>query len=152
VQPRRRGFFAALGAFIGAVLRFTLAVLVVAAIGIGAFVYFQRPAWAEPYVGPILGGVTSTTPTPATLVAEQVRYELEVTVAVNAEGEADASALRQAFLFAFTARAQSERGPNTQVAMNQPPTYVGGQPVQVASSEGQATFRATLEGYVYQQP
>ncbi len=148
VQPRR-GFLASVGAALMALLRFVLTLALLTTLGLGAFVYFARPEWAEPYVGPILDllpgdGPGAATPTPQ-LTSRQVMYDLQVTVPANPE----AGALREAFLEAFAARAQAEFGASTQVNLNSPPAYVGGAPILVSEEGGQATYSARMQGYVY---
>jgi len=149
VQPRQRGCFATLGAIIGTVVRWTLTLALMCALGLGVFVFTQRPAWAEPYIGAVLGvlpeGVPGApTPTPR-LTSQPVTYELQVTMPVGS----DAAALRQAFLEAFAAQARGEFGPNTQVAMNRPPAYIAGQPVLVSETNGQAVYTVRMQGYVF---
>ena len=149
VQPRQRGFFATLGAIIGTVVRWTLTLALMCALGLGVFVFTQRPAWAEPYIGAVLGLLPegapgAPTPTPR-LTSQPVTYELQVTMPVGS----DTAALRQAFLEAFAAQARGEFGPNTQVAMNRPPAYIAGQPVLVSETNGQAVYTVRMQGYVF---
>jgi len=149
VQPRQRGCFATLGAIIGTVVRWTLTLALMCALGLGVFVFTQRPAWAEPFVGSVLGLLPegapgAPTPTPR-LTSQPVTYELQVTMPVGS----DTAALRQAFLEAFAAQARGEFGPNTQVAMNRPPAYIAGQPVLVSETNGQAVYMVRMQGYVF---
>ena len=149
VQPRQRGCFATLGAIIGTVVRWTLTLALMCALGLGVFVFTQRPAWAEPFVGSVLGLLPegapgAPTPTPR-LTSQPVTYELQVTMPVGS----DTAALRQAFLEAFAAQARGEFGPNTQVAMNRPPAYIAGQPVLVSETNGQAVYTVRMQGYVF---
>ena len=149
VQPRQRGCFATLGAIIGTVVRWTLTLALMCALGLGVFVFTQRPAWAEPYIGAVLevlpeGAPGAPTPTPR-LTSQPVTYELQVTMPVGS----DTAALRQAFLEAFAAQARGEFGPNTQVAMNRPPAYIAGQPVLVSETNGQAVYTVRMQGYVF---
>jgi serine/threonine-protein kinase len=149
VQPRRRGFFATLWGLVVGLLRTLFTLAVVGALGLGVFVYFQRPAWAEPYVAPLLelipagspGGPTPSRP----VTSRMVSYDLEVTLP---EGSNDA-AVRQAFLIQFAERAREEFGESTQVNMNTPPTYVGGQPLVVAERNGQVTYSVRMQGSVF---
>jgi hypothetical protein len=148
VQPRR-GFLATVGAALMGLLRLVLTLALVAAVGLGTFVYFARPAWAEPYVGRILellpaDGPGGATPTPQ-LTSRQVVYDLQVTVV----GSPDAAGLRAAFLEAFAAQARAEFGDSTQVNLNSPPAYVGGAPALLSEAGGQATYSARMQGYIY---
>jgi serine/threonine-protein kinase len=148
VQPQP-GFLATVGAALTSLLRLTLTLALLAALGLGTFVYFARPAWAEPYVGPILDllpgeGSPGATPTPQ-LTSRQVVYDLQVTVV----GSPDAAGLRAAFLEAFAAQARAEFGPTTQVNLNSPPAYVGGAPALVSEGGGQSIYSARMQGYVY---
>jgi serine/threonine protein kinase len=135
-RGRQRGFFATLGVIISRL--FTLALI--AAIGLGGYVFVTRPAWAEPYLSGILPG---TAPTSAPLRVEQVSYPLEVQVAANA----DEATLLTAFRAAFLARARLDYGPNTLTASNLPPTYIG-TPERVGSDGTTATYRVQMQGYV----
>lgn len=154
VQPRR-GFLATVGAFISALVRLVLTAALLGAIGLGAYVYFQRPAWAEPYVGPVLdlvptalpGAQTSAPPGPTAqpVPTGPVSFELEVTVSSGA----DAAAVRQAFLEAYAARAQAEYGPTARVNTNVPPGYIGGAPALVSDDGAQKTYTATVQGYLF---
>lgn len=146
VRPARRGGFRAA---VGALVRTVFTLALVAAVGLGAFIYLERPAWAEPYVArllELLPGDAAPAPTSApALPSTAVTYDLEVTLP---EG-ADASAIREAFLAAFADRARAEYGPSTQVAMNRPPAYIGS-PVESSRAAGQVTYRVTMQGYVFQ--
>lgn len=148
VQPRR-GFFATIGAAIASFVRLVLTLAVVVAIGVGAYVYFQRPAWAEPYVGPVLDilpGQATPAPTPGTVITSRpVTYELRVTLPAGS----DAETIRRAFDEAFLAAARAEYGPSTQVNPNVPLSYVGGQPAQIAEENGQATYSVQVQGFIY---
>jgi len=140
-QRRRRGFFGTLRLIVNWML--TLAVL--GAVLFGGYIYAARPAWAEPYVAPLLELVPTTAPTAApALSAQPARYDLEVVVPSGA----DQAAIREAFLTAFAQRAAAELGPGTQIFQNRPPSYIGS-PQQVSDDGAQATYRATVEGYVY---
>jgi serine/threonine protein kinase len=147
-QPRR-GFFATLWAFVLGVLRTLLTLAIVGAIGVGAYAYFYRPAWAEPYIGPILELIPTASPggsAPGPAATSQlVSFDLEVTLP---EGESDAF-VRQAFLSQFAARAREEFGDDVQVNTNIPPTYVGGQPIAAEPVNGQVTYRVRMQGYIY---
>ncbi|NTU84037.1 MAG: protein kinase, partial [Chloroflexales bacterium] len=82
VQPRR-GFLAGVGAFISNLVRTVLTFALLAAIGLGVYVYFERPAWAEPYVGPIIEvvpGLPTAAPTAPAVPSGPVAFELQVTV------------------------------------------------------------------------
>ncbi|HMQ33783.1 MAG TPA: hypothetical protein PKD53_23825, partial [Chloroflexaceae bacterium] len=155
VQPRR-GFFAAVGAFISALVRFVLTVAIIAALGLGAYVYFQRPAWAEPYVGPILELVPTALPgaptgapapsAPRAVPTGPVTFELTVTVPAGS----DQATIRAAFIEAFASRAQAEYGPAARVNMNVPPSYVGGAPALTQEAGAEATYSATVQGYLFE--
>jgi serine/threonine-protein kinase len=140
-RPARRGFFGT----VRLIIRWMLTLAVVALVALGGYVYMARPAWAEPYVGPLLELVPTAAPTSApALSAQLVRYELEVAVPSGA----DAATIRQAFLDAFAERAVAELGASTLVFQNRPPSYIGS-PELIADAGGQASYRATMEGSVY---
>lgn len=153
VQPRR-GFLASVAAFLTALLRAVLTIAIVGAIGLGAYVYLQRPAWAEPYVGPILeavptiipGAPTSppAAPTARPVPSGPVSFELQVTVSAGS----DAATIRQAFVDAYVARVEAEYGPNARVNTNVPPSPIGA-PALVSDEGGQATYTATVQGYLF---
>jgi len=140
----RRGFVARLAA----VVRLILLLAVIAAVGLGVYLYLQRPPWAEPYLGPLLEGAptapTATMPTTPALASRQVSYDLQVTVP---EG-ADSAAIRAAFVAAFAAQAQAEFGPDTLINPNAPPTPIG-TPLELDRTAGQVTYSARVQGYVY---
>jgi serine/threonine-protein kinase len=144
---RQRGFFAGVWAALMSLVRFVLTLAVIGTIGLGAFVYFVRPAWAEPYVGTFLESLpTGATATPATpLTSRQVSYEIQVTVPSGSSP----AAILQAFRNAFAAQAQLEYGPNTRVNANIPPGYVGGAPVPVSDDGAQAVYRVQMQGYIF---
>lgn len=137
-QPRR-GFFAT--------LRLMLVILtLLGTLGLGAFVYLERPAWAEPYVAPLLELIPGAAPTAAPPVtARQVSYELELVLVANADGET----LRQAFFVAFRERAKNEFGPTTQVLTNGTLGIVGDVVALGEPTNGTQTYRAQVQGYVY---
>ncbi|NTU84873.1 MAG: hypothetical protein HGA45_36825 [Chloroflexales bacterium] len=61
----------------------------------------------------------------------------------------DAATIRQAFIDAFTQRAQAEYGAAVRVNQNVPPSYVGGAPSLVSDSGTTATYAAQMQGYLF---
>lgn len=107
-----------------------------------AYVMATRPAWAEPFIAPILDG--NSQPAPLTGQLQTIEYDLEVTVPAGS----DEQAVREAFRQAYRERVQREYGVNAQINPNAPISYVG-QPVQVGQANGQATYRGRLTGRVW---
>ena len=146
--PPPRGFLASVGAFISTLFRIVLTLALVGAIGLGVYIYFQRPGWAEPYVGPILAlvpGAPTATPTSPPVPSGPVTFVLEVTVPLGS----DAATIRQAFGEAFARRAQTEYGAVAQVNRNVPPNYYGGDPALVGDDGTSAIYSAQMQGYLY---
>jgi serine/threonine protein kinase len=52
--PRLRGILAAIRAFIITLIRFVLTLILLSALTLSAYAFIARPAWAEPYVAPII--------------------------------------------------------------------------------------------------
>lgn len=137
-----RGFFGT----IALILQWLVALLIVGAIGLGAYVWVLRPPWAEAIFGPVIELVpTAAPPTAAPLTSQQVTYTLEVTLP---EGS-DAATIRAAFDKAFADQAQADHGPNTRVAQNGTLGYVSGQPVATGTVNGQTTYSVTMRGFIY---
>ncbi len=138
---QQRGFLAA----VGAVISWMVVLLVVAVIGLGAYVYVARPAWADSFIAPL----TNLTPTssPPALTSRQV--QLEVTIQLPA-GSGD-TAIRSALQAAFAASAKAQNGAGTLVNQNVPPSPVGNSIEQVSGPDarGQVTYRAMMQGYIY---
>jgi serine/threonine-protein kinase len=141
-QParRRRGLMAS----IAALMSWALALLIVAAIGLGAYVFVARPAWADPFIAPI----TNLTPTssPTVLTSRQVEIDVTIQVADGSSSQQIASALQAA----FAAAAKAQNGEGTLVNPNVPPSAVGN-PVRVGGPDanGQVTYQARMQGYIY---
>jgi serine/threonine-protein kinase len=131
-----------------ALVRLALTLALVGAVALGAYVYLERPAWAEPYVAPLLGPATTSQPAPAPTavpaVPRLVSFDLEVRVP---EG-AGSSEVRAALINAFEERARVEIDPEARLNPNAPPTPIG-EPQVVARESGQVTYRARVQGYVY---
>ncbi|MFN3372340.1 MAG: protein kinase domain-containing protein [Chloroflexus sp.] len=106
------------------------------------YVLVTRPAWAEPFIAPIVGG--SSQPAPLTGQLQTIEYELEVTVAESTDNQGVLAAFREA----YRARVQREYGVNAQINPNIPISYVG-QPRQIGQSNGQVTYQARLTGRVW---
>jgi len=144
---RRNPFARVVAAFI-ALVRLALTLALVGAVALGAYVYLERPAWAEPYVAPLLGPATTSQPAPAPTavpaVPRLVSFDLEVRVP---EG-AGSSEVRAALINAFEERARVEIDPEARLNPNAPPTPIG-EPQVVAHESGQVTYRARVQGYVY---
>ncbi|MCS6881808.1 MAG: serine/threonine-protein kinase [Oscillochloridaceae bacterium] len=125
-----------------------LALALAGAAALGAYVYTQRPAWAEPYVAPLLSPFPTTqpdtTPTGVPAIPRLATFDLEVTVPESA-GPAD---VRAELISAFEERARVAFGPNARLNPNAPPTPIG-EPQVVARKNGQVTYQARMQGYVY---
>ncbi|MEI8167082.1 MAG: hypothetical protein WCG26_11920, partial [Chloroflexales bacterium] len=107
---------------------------------------FERPYWAEPYVGPIirvLPGQPTAGPT-GQPIPSQATFQLEVTVPSGS----DAATIRKAFRDAFTTRAQVEYGATARVNQNVPPSLMG-DPVLVRDSGTEATYTVQMQGFLY---
>ncbi|MGQ9927753.1 MAG: protein kinase domain-containing protein [Chloroflexaceae bacterium] len=144
---QRKPFARIVAAFI-ALVRFVLTLALVGAVVLGAYVYVARPAWAEPYVAPLLGPAANPLPAPASTgmpaVPRLVSFDLEVHVPEGA-GSAE---VRAALVNAFEERARVEIGPEARLNPKAPPTPIG-EPQVVARESGQVTYRARVQGYVY---
>ncbi len=147
VRPRRNPL-ARLVAAVIALVRFALTLALLGAVALGAYVYFERPAWAEPYVAPLLGPASTaqptTVPTGVPVAPRLATFDLEVTVPEGAGSDA----VRAALVSAFEERARSEFGPAARLNPNAPPAPIG-EPQVVARESGQVTYRARVQGYVY---
>ncbi|MEI7769084.1 MAG: serine/threonine-protein kinase [Chloroflexales bacterium] len=139
-QPARRGrsSLATVGGWV-------LALLLVTVIGIGAYVYVARPAWADSFIAPITNLAPTSSPT--VLTSRQVQLNVEIQLPT---GSSDA-AIRSALQAAFAALAKAQYGTGTLVNQNVPPSPVGNsiEQVGVADANGQVTYRATMQGYIY---
>jgi serine/threonine-protein kinase len=142
-QParRRRGLLAS----IAALMSWALALLVVAAIGLGAYVFVARPAWADPFIAPI----TNLTPTSSPTVLTSRQVAIDVTIQLP-QGSSDAT-IRSALQSAFAAAAKAQNGESTLVNQNVPPSPVGGTIEQVSGPDanGLVTYQARMQGYIY---
>ncbi len=146
VQPRR-GFFASVGVFIGSLVRTVLTIALLVAISLGVYIYFERPYWAEPYVGPIirvLPGQPTAGPTGPAVPSGQVIFKLQVTVPSGS----DPTTIRQAFRDAFIKQVQGTYG--TAVQVNQSAlSFVGGDYVKIGEADGQTTYSGQMQGFLY---
>ncbi|MCX7789317.1 MAG: protein kinase [Chloroflexaceae bacterium] len=146
-RPRRNPFARLVAAFF-ALVRFVLILALVGAMALGAYVYVQRPAWAEPYVAPLLGPVSPAqpeiTPTSVPATPRLASFDLEVSVPESA-GIGD---VRAELVRAFEERARVEFGPEARLNPNALPAPIG-EPQVVARASGQVTYRARVQGYVY---
>lgn len=146
-RPRRNPFARLVAALI-ALVRLALTLAVVAAVALGAYVYLERPAWAEPYVAPLLGPAPTARPEPAPTgvpaVPRLASFDLEVSVPEGA-GIGD---VRAELVRAFEVQARVAFGPEARLNPNAPPTPIG-EPQVVARESGQVTYRARVQGYVY---
>ncbi|MBX0328102.1 protein kinase [Oscillochloris sp. ZM17-4] len=142
-QParRRRGLLAGIAAFVS----WMIALLVVATIGLGAYVYVARPAWAEPYLAPLTNLVPTSAPT--NLTSQLVQITVTIQVPAGSSNQEITNALRAAF--ATTAKAQYGEG--TLVNPNSPPSPISGTIEQLGDPDasGMATYQATMQGYIY---
>jgi tRNA A-37 threonylcarbamoyl transferase component Bud32 len=57
-----RSILAAVRAFIAALVRLVLTLILLSVLALGAYIYFERPAWAEPYVAPLIETVSPLLP------------------------------------------------------------------------------------------
>lgn len=146
-RPQRNPF-ARLVAALLALVRLVLTLALAGAVALGVYVYFERPAWAEPYVAPLLGPAPTarpdTTPAGMPVVPRLASFDLEVTLPEGA-GIGD---VRDALVRAFEERARIEFGPEARLNQNALPTPIG-EPQVVARDSGQVTYRARVQGYVY---
>ncbi len=133
-QPARRP----IGQMIAALFLLGLIALTL----LSAYVVATRPAWADPFIAPILDG--GSQPAPLTGQLQTIEYDLEVTVPAGS----DEQAVREAFRQAYREQVQREYGANAQINPSIPISYVG-QPVQVGEANGQVTYRARLTGRVW---
>ncbi|NJN18766.1 MAG: hypothetical protein HC822_22190 [Oscillochloris sp.] len=118
-----------------------LTLAIVGVIAFGGYVVAARPAWAEPYVAPLLGGNTPAN-VPA-LTTQQASYNLQVTVPSGS----DQTTVLAEFRRAFEAAAQAQYGPTTQVSPNQPPASIG-TPTLISDDGTTATYQATIQGLI----
>ncbi|NNJ10820.1 protein kinase [Chloroflexales bacterium ZM16-3] len=142
-QPaQRRG---GLLAGIAAVISWMIALLVVAVIGMGAYVYVARPAWAEPYIAPLINSAPTSIPTG--LTSQMVQF----TVTIQLSADASDAERRSALLVAFTTAAKAQYGESTLVNQNVPPSTVGGTIEQIGGPDANnnVTYQATMQGYIY---
>lgn len=80
-------------------------------------------------------------PTPQTFIAEPFTAEnMEVIVPQGQD-------VRQAFILAYTQKAQNEKGAGTRVNTNVPLTYIG-EPEQLGVEAAGIRYRATMTGYI----
>lgn len=125
-----------------------LALALAGAVALGAYVYIQRPAWAEPYVAPLLSPSSAAQPDPVPTglpsLPRLASFDLEVSVPESA-GPGD---VRAELVRAFEERARVEFGPNARLNPNAPPAPIG-EPQVAARDNGQVTYRARMQGYVY---
>jgi len=122
--------------------------VLVGAIGLGVYIYFERPGWAEPYVGPILAlvpGAPTAAPTSPPVPSGPVTFALEVTVPSGS----NEAAILQAFRDKFARHAQDEYGTTVQVNRNVPPSYSGNRYTLVGDDGTYATYSAQMEGRLY---
>lgn len=133
-QPVRRP----IGQMIAALLLLGLIALTL----LSAYVAATRPAWAEPFIAPILDG--SSQPAPLTGQLQTIEYDLEVTVPAGS----DEQAVRAAFRQAYREQVQRDYGGNAKINDSVPVTYIG-QPTQVDAANEQVTYRARLTGRVW---
>ncbi len=127
-----------------AVFTWMLILLVIGAIGMGAYIYVARPAWADGILAPI----TDTTPTspPAALTPREFETEVTIQVSANATQEQIRSALQSAFL----AVARAQYGEGTLINEGVPPSPVGSA-VQVGGPDekNMVTYQARMQGLIY---
>jgi serine/threonine protein kinase len=140
-QPaRRRGLLAGIAAF----LSWMIALLVVAVIGVGAYVYMARPSWAAPIMAPF----TNLAPTSSPTVLTSQLFNTEVTTQVL-EGSSQEE-IRSALEIAFATAAKGRFGPSTMVVQNGTLAPVGSI-VRIGGPDANnlVTYQATMQGYVY---
>ncbi len=138
---QRSGFLAA----VGMVISWMVVMLIVAMIGMGAYVYVARPAWATRFIAPLTNLVPTSSPT----VLTSQTFTTVVTIQMPT-GSSDA-AIRTGLQVAFAESAKARYGAGTLVNQNVPPSPVGNSIEQVSGPDanGQVTYQATMQGYIY---
>ncbi|WP_129628949.1 serine/threonine-protein kinase [Candidatus Oscillochloris fontis] len=138
-QPRGN----CLGSLI-AVFSWMLVLLLLGAIGMGAYIYIARPAWSDSLLAPISNPIATNTPT--TLTSRE--FEADVTVQISAS--ANETQIRSALQSAFLAAARAQFGTGTLINQNAPPSTVGSA-VQVGGPDANnmVTYQARMTGYIY---
>ncbi|WP_333691925.1 serine/threonine protein kinase [Chloroflexus sp.] len=136
VQPARRS--------IGQIVTTLILLALIALTLLSGYVLITRPAWAEPFIAPILSGISPNSSLSGQL--QTIVYDLEVTVPDGT----DEATLREAFRQAYRERVLREYGARAQINENVPPVYTGiGVPEQIGQENGQTTYRARLSGQVW---
>jgi serine/threonine-protein kinase len=121
-----------------------LVLLVVAVVGLGAYVYAARPAWADPYIAPLINLAPTSSPT--VLTAQKVEINVTIQLAEGATNQEISTALRTA----FTAAAKQQYGEGTLVNPNTPPSTVGSA-IRLSGPDANnlVTYQARMQGYIY---
>lgn len=82
------------------------------------------------------------TPTPQRLIQMPFTVEnLEVIVPPGGD-------VRQAFVVAYTRAVQERFGPQAQVLVSSPPTYIGGEPEKISEEANGTKYRASITGFI----
>ncbi|MFV9507637.1 MAG: protein kinase domain-containing protein [Oscillochloridaceae bacterium umkhey_bin13] len=149
VRSQRPGLLARFTAFVSAVVRTIITLLMLAVLALGVYVYLERPTWAEPYLAPLLEFVpTSSSSSQPVVPTEAVTYQLQVSVPSGASGDQ----IRLAFINAFAATAQQIYGPNVRVKLEVLPDYTADSPELLSDDGTTAIYAAQIQGYLEGQP
>lgn len=82
------------------------------------------------------------TPTPQRLIQKPFTLEnVEVVVPPGKD-------VRQAFIDVYTRAVQEQFGPQAQVLVSSPPTYIGGEPAKISEDANGAKYRASITGFI----
>ncbi|EFO81865.1 serine/threonine protein kinase [Oscillochloris trichoides DG-6] len=127
-----------------AVFSWMLVLLVIGAIGVGAYIYVARPAWADDLLAPI------SSPAPTSTPASLTSREFETDVMVQVSATANEAQIRTALQTAFLASARAQYGDGTLINMSAPPSPVGSA-VQVGGPDANnmVTYQARMKGFIY---
>lgn len=82
------------------------------------------------------------TPTPQRLIQKPFTLEnVEVVVPPGKD-------VKQAFIDVYTRVVQERFGPQAQVLVSSPPTYIGGEPEKISEDANGVKYRASITGYI----
>ena len=129
-RPRRRGGF----------VRGLLMLLLVLGL-IAATLVFAFPGVIDTYLPGVISAPQPTA-APQTFIQEPFTSEDMVVVVPPSRD------VREAFIEAFTQKAREARGADVRVNLNVPPTYLGGNPVQISEDSNGVTYRGSMTGYI----
>ncbi len=140
-RPAQRGGFLAA---VGMMFSWMLVFLIVAVIGMGAYVYVARPAWATKFIAPLINVVPTSTPT--VLVAQQVEILVMVQVDSTASEKEVLSALRDRFL----TMAKDQYGQNTQLSTSKSVASIGNpEKISGPNAANKVIYQARMQGEIY---